>query len=79
MSELRLQFADHVPVAVVRTIYEEVVPQFKAWVRSAQVDVIADFESMDCQRHENLRDWVWKIHLRDGTTRVFHVEMRTLN
>ena len=79
MTAAHMTFPDEVPVEVVKAIYNNVVPELKAWLVAGQFDFARDIDGMSVQRHENRRDWVWKFHMAEGSTKVFLVEMRTLN
>ncbi|MDQ3495868.1 MAG: hypothetical protein M3485_10215 [Pseudomonadota bacterium] len=60
------------PPHVTAAINGRVIPEFKAWFMAEGLKV-DDLDHFSVQPVDNLRDWVFKVHLVDGRIRLFPI------
>lgn len=78
-TEMRMEFADDIPIPVVRAIYKNVMPEMRDWAKAERVNWFTDIDGMSVQRHENRKDWVLHVRTTEGERTHFIVRMETLN
>ena len=78
-SEMHWEFSEDIPIAVVRAIYENMLPEMNEWARAERVNWFTDIEAMSVQQHENRRDWVLHVSTTDGERTHFMVRMGHLH